>query len=53
MKKALIIFAVLFALTLAVPAIAAFTEPPAQKTDELVTLFTADINCPLSFHLSF
>ncbi|MCH5316867.1 MAG: hypothetical protein J1E05_02715 [Eubacterium sp.] len=39
MKKALIIFAVLFALTLAIPAIAAFVNPPAEKTGELVTLF--------------
>lgn len=40
MKKALIIFAVLFALTLAIPAIAAFIDPPAENTNELVTLFS-------------
>lgn len=39
MKKALIIFAVLFALTLAIPAIASFIEPTAKNTNELVTLF--------------
>ena len=40
MKKALILFAVLFALTLAIPAIAAFVKTPAQNTNELVTLFS-------------
>ena len=40
MKKALIIFAVLFALTLAIPAIASFVKPPAENTNELVTLFS-------------
>ena len=40
MKKALIIFAILFALTLAIPAIAAFVDPPAENTNELVTLFS-------------
>lgn len=40
MKKALIIFAVLFALTLAIPAIASFVNPPAENTNELVTLFS-------------
>lgn len=40
MKKALILFAVLFALTLAIPAIAAFIDPPAENTSELVTLFS-------------
>ena len=39
-KKALIIFAILFALTLAIPAIAAFVDPPAENTNELVTLFS-------------
>ena len=42
MKKALIIFAVLFALTLAIPAIAAFIDPPAENTNELVTLFAEE-----------
>ena len=40
MKKALILFAVLFALTLAIPAIASFINPPAENTNELVTLFS-------------
>lgn len=40
MKKALIIFAILFALTLAIPAIASFIDPPAENTNELVTLFS-------------
>ena len=40
MKKALIIFAILFALTLAIPAIASFIDQPAKNTNELVTLFT-------------
>ncbi len=42
MKKALVIFAVLFLLTLAIPAIAAFIKTPAENTNELVTLFSAD-----------
>lgn len=42
MKKALIIFSVLFALTLAIPAIAAFIDPPAENTNELVTLFAEE-----------
>lgn len=42
LKKALIIFAILFTLTLAIPAIAAFIEPPAENTNELVTLFTEE-----------
>lgn len=39
MKKALIIFAVLFLATLAIPAIAAFTKTPAENANELATLF--------------
>lgn len=42
MKKALIIFAILFALTLAIPAIASFIEPPSKNTNELVTLFAGE-----------
>lgn len=60
MKKALIIFAVLFLATLAIPAIAAFTKTPAENANELATLFPAVqifqlitflINPLLNFHL--
>lgn len=44
MKKALIIFAILFAVTLAVPAIAAFTKTPAENPNELATLFSGSAN---------
>ncbi|MEZ3421860.1 MAG: hypothetical protein K1V95_08105 [Eubacterium sp.] len=53
MKKALILFAVLFLLTLAVPAIAAFIKTPAENTNELVTLFSGSAlftNPLLNFH---
>lgn len=43
MKKALIIFCVLFVLTLAVPAAACFTGGGTDSaTRELVTIFSAD-----------
>ena len=53
MKKALIIFAILFVLTLAIPAIAAFIKTPAENTNELATLFSGSvlmISHPLSVH---
>ena len=57
MKKALIIFAILFLATLAIPAIAAFTKTPAENANELATLFSGSanitINPLLNFHLSF
>ncbi len=40
MKKALIIFCVLFGLTLAVPAIACITNTTDSTTRELVTIFS-------------
>lgn len=53
MKKAVIIFAILFILTLTIPMIAAFIKTPAENTSELATLFSADtafINLPWNFH---
>lgn len=46
MKKALIIFCILFALTLAVPAIASITGISASNdsTKELVTIFSGNMN---------
>ena len=55
MKKALIIFAILFVLTLAIPAIAAFIKTPAENTNELATLFSGSvlmISHPLSFQFT-
>lgn len=40
MKKALIIFAILFILTLAVPAIASFTKTASTNSNELATIFS-------------
>lgn len=53
MKKSIIIFIVLLLLTLGLPAIAAFIEPPSKSTNELATLFTAEINYPQHSHLSY
>lgn len=46
MKKALIIFCIIFALTLAVPAVAAITGtyPSNESTKELVTIFSGNIS---------
>jgi len=53
LKKSIIIFIVLLLLTLGLPAIAAFVEPPAKNTNELATLFTAQISCPPHSHLFY
>ena len=49
MKKALIIFAILFLATLAIPAIAAFTKTPAENANELATLFSGSAHITINY----
>lgn len=51
LKKALIIFAILFILTLAVPVFAAFIEPSKGGAEELATIFSGVVSPFLSFRL--
>lgn len=44
MKKSIIIFLILLVLTLSLPAIALIELPKTESTNELVTIFSADIN---------
>lgn len=44
MKKSLIIFLILLAMTLGLPAMALIEPPKAESTNELVTIFSADIS---------
>lgn len=44
MKKSLIIFLILLVLTLGLPAIALIELPKTESTNELVTIFSADIS---------
>lgn len=41
MKRAVIIFAIIFALTTLIPLAAYFKEKQSSKTDEMVTLFSS------------
>lgn len=55
MKKAVIIFLILYALTLAVPAVSCINPSADSNTRELVTLLMrkSKINIRLRFHLPF
>lgn len=44
MKKSVIIFLILLAMTLGLPAMALIELPKSQSTSELVTIFSADIS---------
>lgn len=43
MKRAVIIFAIIFALTTLIPLAAYFREKQEVKTNEMVTLFSSEI----------
>lgn len=45
MKKALIIFAVFFMLTIAVPALVCFVDLPEHNSNDLVNIFRGQIIC--------
>ena len=53
MKRALIIYAVLFFITIAVPAIVCFVQPEGESSSELVNIFRQQISlieyCPRIF----
>lgn len=53
MKRALIIYAVLFLITIAVPAIVCFVQPGGENSSELVNIFRQQISliecCPQIF----
>lgn len=53
LKKALIIFTIIFVLTLLVPAFASFINIPSDSTKELATLFTGSISPFLNVHLFY
>jgi len=44
LKKSLIIFLILLVLTLGLPAMALIELPKTESTNELVTIFSADIS---------
>ena len=44
MKKAVIIFAILFAATLLIPLISQSAEKKENKKDELVTIFSSSVS---------
>ena len=53
MKRALIIYAVLFLITIAVPAIVCFVQPSGESNGELINIFRQQISliecCPRIF----
>lgn len=54
MKKALIIFAILFAVTLLIPALTSFINVPSDNsTKELATIFNSCISPFLNAHLFY
>ena len=50
MKRAIIIYAVLFLLTLIIPAIVCFSKTQAHSNDELVNIFQGTINLIECYH---
>lgn len=53
MKKALIIFAILFALTFSIPFISSVQSKSREKGDEIVTIFNSQITAGVNYHLPF
>ncbi|MCH5320295.1 MAG: hypothetical protein J1E36_00930 [Eubacterium sp.] len=50
MKKILIVYAVMFALTILIPAIICFTDTTSGSQEELVTIFRQQISLIGCYH---
>lgn len=53
MKKAAIIFAIIFVLTLAIPIFSLNHSKSESKQSELVTIFSSPTNLSAEYHLPF